>query len=124
MAAVKVNGQSYPLRFDLDAMEQIEDRFGGTREMLEAIRGGQGTKAVKQVFVILANNYREWAGLVPDLDEGVLRHAELSVFRQIGNCIKEAMEEGMRSETAAGGKADDEAHDVFLEEIEKEEKKS
>lgn len=124
MAAVKVNGQSYPLRFDLDAMEQIEDRFGGTREMLAEIKGSRGTKAVKQVFVILANNYREWAGLVPDLDESVLRHAELNVIRQIGSCIKEAMEEGMRSETAAGGKADDEVHDVFLEEIDREEKKS
>ena len=124
MSSVKVNNQVYPLRFDLDAMEQIEERFGGTREMLEAIRGSRGTKTVKEVFVILANNYREWAGLTPDVEASALRHAPLGVLRQIGDAIREAMEEGMKAETANGGPADDEVHDAYLEEIERDEKKA
>ena len=124
MAEVKVNGRVYPLRFDLDAMEQIEEEFGGTKQMLEEIRGGAGAKAVKKVFAILANCHRDYMGMPMDVNESALSHAPMRVIKEIGDAIRQAMEEGMKAETAIGGEADDEKHDVYLDEIDREEKKA
>ena len=40
MASVIVKGKEYPLRFDLYAMEQIEEEFGSIKIVFEVMNGG------------------------------------------------------------------------------------
>ena len=54
-AKVTLNGQVYRLRFDVWALEQIEDEFGGIREAFESLRGKKMSKSVKTLFRIMAN---------------------------------------------------------------------
>ena len=124
MINVTIGGQDYRLRFDLDAMEQIEARYGGLKEMLEAMKDGtKRTNMVKSLFVILANSALDYEGKEPNITAEVLRHIQIPDFGKLGDAIEEAMREGMHTETMNGGEADDATHDAYLEEIEKDEKK-
>ena len=62
MASIEIKGKEYPLRFDMYAMEQIEEEFGGIRPMFESMRGSEGTQGVAKtlriVFRVLANSAR------------------------------------------------------------------
>lgn len=117
MAKVKVNGREYALRFDLDALEQVEVEYGSLKGMLEAIGEGK-VGPVRRVFVIMANCQRDYEGKDMDVTEAVLKHAPMSTFRMVADAIKAAMREGMHVETTNGGEADDDVHDGYLEELE------
>lgn len=117
MAKVTVNGREYGLRFDLDALEQVEQEYGSLKGMLEAIGEGK-VGSVRKVFVIMANCQRDFEGKEMDVTEAALRHAPMRTFKLVADAIKAAMNEGMHVETANGGEADDSTHDGYLEEIE------
>lgn len=117
MAKVTINGREYGLRFDLDALEQVEVEYGSLKGMLEAIGEGK-VGPVRKVFVIMANCQRDFEGKETDVTEAVLKHAPMSTFKTVADAIKAAMNEGMHVETANGGEADDSTHDGYLEEIE------
>lgn len=120
MITTKINGAVYGLRFDLAAMERIEEEFGSLNEMFELLKNGKGqTRLMKRLFVIMANAQRGYEGKPEDIGEAVLAHARLSVLAD----IKKALDEGMHTETMNGGEADDDVRDGYLAEIEAEEKK-
>lgn len=113
---VRINGQLYRLRFDLDALEKIQDEYGGVKEAFAALKGPGMTHAVKKMFAILANSRRSLDGLPEDVtEETVGRHCSIAKFREIGDAIRAAIEKGMESETN-GGEADDEPQDALAEE--------
>lgn len=125
MAKATVNGVEYELRFDLDAMEQVEDTFGSLKEMFTLLREGrQQVRTVRTMFVILANSASDYAGDGRKVDEKALKHLPLEKLKELGDAIRAALEEGMHAETADGNEADDNVHDGYLAEIEAEEKKA
>ena len=120
MVETKINGVRYGLRFDMSALEQIEDEFGSLKDMFDALKSGkQQTRLMKRLFLIMANCQRSYEGKPEDIGEDALKHARLSVLKD----IRAALDEGMRVETMNGGEADDSVHDGYLDEIEAEEKK-
>ena len=120
MAETTINGKTYRLRFDLSALEQIEEEYGSLKDLFELMKDGKGqTKLMKRLFVIMANCQREYEGKPADITEDALKHARMSVLSD----IRAALDEGMKTETMNGGEADDEVHDGYLDEIEAEEKK-
>ena len=115
---VRINGQMYRLRFDLWALEQIEEEFGGVREAFGQLRGAKMSQAVRKLFRILANCQRNLDGLPEDVTEEVIgRHTSLAKLTEISGAIQAAVEKGMESETN-GGEADDEKQDALAEEYE------
>lgn len=113
---VRINGQLYRLRFDLWALEQIEEEFGGVREAFQQLRGAKMGTAVKKLFRILANCQRNLDGMPEDVTEDVIsRHTSMAKLAEISGAIQAAVEKGMESETN-GGEADDEVHDALAEE--------
>ena len=125
MAKATVNGVEYELRFDLDAMEQVEDTFGSLKEMFTLLREGrQQVRTVRTMFVILTNSASDYAGDGRKVDEKALKHLPLEKLKELGDAIRAALEEGMHAETVDGNEADDNVHDGYLAEIEAEEKKA
>ena len=120
MASITIRGTKYELLFDMWALEQIEQEFGGVRKMYANLRGAEGTenvaKTMAAVFRILGNSARDAAGMAPNLTVDEVRHVSVG---KITEAIREAIDEGMKSETTDGNEADDEVHDEYLEELEK-----
>ena len=118
MASIKIKEKVYPLRFDMYAMEQVEEEFGGIRPMFESMRGGEGkgvAKTLQIMFRILANSDRNELDLPENVTGEEVRHCSVQM---VSDAIGAAINEGMRSETTGGNEADDEVHDEYLEEIE------
>lgn len=118
MVKLKVLDREYGLRMDLYAMEQIEEEFGGMRELFDLLKDGK-VKTVRALFRILANTELAYEGKEETVTGDELRHIRLSAVGPIGNALRAAIEDGMKSETTRGEEADDEVYDVYLEEIEK-----
>ena len=119
MASLEINGKNYPLRFDMYAMEQVEEEFGGIRSMFESMRGSEGrqgvAKTLRTMFRILANSARNEMDLPENVTGDEIRHCSV---QKVSDAIGAAINEGMKSETTGGNEADDEVHDEYLEEIE------
>ena len=119
MASIIIKGKEYKLRFDMFAMEQIEEEFGGIRPMFESMRGGEGkgiAKTLQIMFRILANSARNEMGLPENVTGEEVRHENV---QRVSDAIGAAINEGMKSETTNGNEADDGVHDIYLEEIER-----
>lgn len=115
---VRINGQLYRLRFDLWALEQIEEEFGGMREAFAQLRGAKMSASVRKLFRIMANCQRNIDGQPEDVtDETISRHTSMAKLVEISAAIQAAVELGMESETN-GGEADDNPQDAFAEEYE------
>ena len=118
MARIIINGKTYGLRFDLGALETVEQEFGDLKAVFEKLKSGEDRlQTVKRMFVIMANCQLEYEGRPADVTVAVLKRAPLSVLGTMGEAITEAIKESMRVETV-GGEADDDVHDGYLEEIE------
>ncbi len=116
---VRINGQLYKLRFDLWALEQIEEEFGGVREAFAQLRGAKMSGAIRKLFRILANCQRNMDGLPEDVtEETISRHTSMGKLTEIADAIQIAVEKGMESETN-GGEADDEPQDALAEEYDR-----
>ena len=117
---VRLNGKVYRLRFDLWALEQIEQEFGGMREAFGAMTGGSGmVGAVRKLFKILANCQRNMDGMPEDVTEQeITSHESMAKLLEISGAIRAAMNEGMKSETADGGEASDKRKNPLDEEYE------
>lgn len=119
MAAVEINGTVYGLRFDLYAMEQIEEEFGSVKAVFDVLRGGKQLKATRILFRILANSYLSFHGKEETVTGDEVKHADMEMIRVISEAVQKAIAEGSKSETTDGNEADDEVHDMYLEEIER-----
>ena len=120
MANVTVNGKEYGLRFDMYAMEQIEEEFGGVKAAFDTLREGKHQiKTTRTLFRILANSYLSYNGENEMVTGDEIKHASIEMIGKISEAVQQAISEGSHSETTGGNEADDEVHDIFLEEIER-----
>lgn len=117
MVKLKVGEKEYGLRLDLYAMEQIEDEFGSMKEMFETLQNG-GSRAIRKLFRIMANAQLAYEDKEETVTGDELKRLKVSAIAGIGQAIRAAVEEGMKSETTNGEAADDEVYDVYLSEIE------
>lgn len=117
---IKINGVAYDLRFDLYAMEQIEDEFGSLKEAFDLFRAGKKqARMVRKLFQIMANSALSYAGKPETVTDDVLRHLPIGRINEIAEAVNAAIADGMKTEMSGGGEADDEVHDAYLEEVEK-----
>ena len=120
MAKVTINGKEYGLRFDLYAMEQIEEEFGGVKAVFDTLNEGKKQiKTTRALFRILANSYLSFHGQEETVTGDEIKHAGLETIREVSDAVQAAVIEGNKSETTGGNEADDEVHDMYLEEIER-----
>ena len=119
MAKVEFGGKEYGLRFDMYAMEQIEEEFGSVKNVFESLRDGKQLKATRILFRILANSFLSYNGEKETVTGDEIKHADIEMIREISEAVQKAIAEGSKSETTGGNEADDEVHDVYLEEIER-----
>ena len=117
MIKLRIGETEYGLRLDMYAMEMIEDEFGGLKEMFDKLHTG-GTKTICRIFRILANAALAYEEKEETVTGNELKHLRVTALTGIGNAIKAAIEEGMKSETTEGAEADDEVYDVYLAEVE------
>ena len=119
MASVIVKGKEYPLRFDLYAMEQIEEEFGSIKNVFEVLSNGKQIKATRTLFRILANSWLSNEGEAETVTGDEIKHADVQQIKDVSAAVQAAIAEGRKSETTQGNDADDEVHDIYLEEIER-----
>ena len=119
MAKVTLKGKEYGLRFDLYAMEQIEEEFGSVKAVFDMLRDGKALRATRILFVVLANSYLSYHGQEETVTEKEIRHIGMEEIKEISDAIQAAVAEGTHSETTGGNEADDDVHDIYLEEIER-----
>ena len=117
MVKLKVGDKEYGLRMDMYAMEMIEEEFGGLKEMLEKMKDGS-SRQMRILFKILANAQLAYEGKEETVTGDELKSLRVAAVGGIGNAIRAAVEEGMKSETTEGSEADDEVFDVYLNEVE------
>ena len=116
-AEVRINGQKYKLRFDLWALEQIENEFGGIREAFGQLTGGKMVQTVRKLFAIMANCQRNLDGMAEDVTGSeITGHESLAKLNEISDAIKAAIQAGMETETTDGGKASDKKKNPLDEE--------
>lgn len=117
---ITINGKSYKLRFDLYAMEQIEEEFGSLKEAFDLFRAGRKqAKMVRKLFQIMANSALSYEGKPEAVTDDELRHLPIGRINEIAEAVNAAIADGMKTEMSGGGEADDEEHDAYLEEVEK-----
>ena len=72
MTRVKIDNREYELSFDVQALEDIEEVFGGLEEMDAALTGRKQASSMRKLFAIMVNatekkrareQHREPAGL-------------------------------------------------------------
>lgn len=119
MSKVMINGKEYGLRFDLYAMEQVEEEFGSVKAAFDMLRDGRQLKATRILFKALANSYLSYNGEKETVTGNEFKHSGMEDVVRISEAVREAIAEGSMSETTGGGAADDEVHDLYLEEIER-----
>ena len=117
MVKLRIGTKEYGLRMDMYAMEMIEEEFGSMKDMFAKIQDG-GSKAIQKLFRILANAQLAYDGEEETVTGNEIRRLRVAAMAGIGNAIRAAVEEGMKSETTNGEEADDEVFDVYLSEIE------
>ena len=66
---VRIDGQMYKLRFDVGALEEIQEKFGGVGDALDNLNGSSMISEVRKLFVILANCQRDYDGKPTDITE-------------------------------------------------------
>lgn len=116
MARLKYRGVTYELLFNLYAVEQIEDEFGGMTAMFEQLRGGKQYQTIRKLFRILGNAALEIRGLPEILTGDEIRHADQREIGEISKAIQAAFADGRKTETSGGNEADDERRDLYEDE--------
>lgn len=115
---IKIKGKGYNLRFDLGAMEEVEEQFGSLKEMFESVKDGK-VKPLKKLLLIMLNAALDYEGKDERLTADDIKHMPYSVLTM----VRPTLEQAMHAETIDGGEADDDVHDGYLEAIDREEKK-
>ena len=119
MSKVTINGKEYGLRFDLYAMDQIEEEFGNVKTVFDSLRDGKQLKTIRILFKILANSYLSYNDKEETITGDEIKHAGMGMIKEISDAVQQAIADGSKSETTGGNEADDEVHDLYLEEIER-----
>ena len=116
MTTVRIENRDYELRFDLYAMERVEEEFGGMREMLSELSGGKQVSALKKVFRIMGNSALSWRGREESLTGQEILRLTVAEMADVSRALQAEIKKSMKKETADGNEADDESHDLYTDE--------
>lgn len=116
MTTVRIENRDYELRFDLYAMERVEEEFGGMREMLSELSGGKQVSALKKVFRIMGNSALSWRGWEESLTGQEILRLTVAEMADVSRALQAEIKKSMKKETADGNEADDESHDLYTDE--------
>lgn len=123
MAKFSMGGKDYDLIFNVHAMKAMEHEFGDLSEGIEKFRKNRrNVHIVGQMFKIMANAGQWEKGEPEDVTEDAVDRLTLKGLDTLSRTLNLAMEESLHSETTGGNEADDEVHDVYLEQLEAQEK--
>lgn len=116
MTETRIEGRAIELRFDMYAMEKVEEEFGGIRELFQELQGGKQVKALKNIFRIMANSARAFRGEPETIKGNEILRLTMAEMSQLTADIQAEIRKSMKKETANGNEADDETHDLYEDE--------
>jgi len=107
--AININGTDYYLRFDMYAMELLEDSFGSIQKAFDNMREGkQSIKTISALFVAMANSYRSMHDQPEDVTASVIRRLSPGRVKELQEIIMQAIADGMKTESDEREAGDDE----------------
>ena len=123
MERIRIGEKEYEIVFNMYSMELIQEKYGHVQEIIQRITGSKEleVRLTKELFVILANTARHEKGEPEDVTGRDLERMHFEDWKKamIREMVVIEIAAGMKSETTGGNEADDENHDVWLEEEEK-----
>lgn len=116
MTETRIEGRAFELRFDMYAMEMVEEEFGGIRELFQELQGGKQVKALKSIFRIMGNSAHAFRGEPETVTGKEILRLTMAEMSQLTADIQAEIRKSMKKETADGNEADDEVHDLYEDE--------
>ncbi len=125
MVNAKIKGQLVPLRFDLHAMELLDEKYGtDSQELISRFQKKARMKDLKVIFGAMANSARSFLGKEDDVDEKMINHLDVVEINELAAAIKDEMRRTMHVRGADGNEDGDRHQDVFGAEMAEEERKN
>lgn len=116
MTETRIEERTIELRFDMYAMEKVEEEFGGVRELFTELDSGKKVRALKAIFRIMANSARAYRGDAESYTGNEILRLTMAEMSALTEDIQKEIRKSMHKETANGGEADDEVHDLYEDE--------
>lgn len=125
MVKITIKGKQYVLRYDMSVAEWLEEKYGDARQAFTQMNDSkQSATAITDIFCAMANAANDYLGVnesVSDKDLQLFsKHTSPGRVKLIMRAIIEALADGNRMQTSDD--EDNEIHDEYLKEINKEEK--
>lgn len=117
MTETRIEGRVYELKFDLYALEQVQEEYaGGVKELFDALGKHGQVKALKAIFRIMANSARADRGDPETVTGQEINRLTVEEMVQLSKDLQKEILKSMHKETANGNEADDEVHDLYEDE--------
>lgn len=116
MTETRIEGRVYELKFDLYALEQVQEEYDGLQDLFEQLAGRKQVKALKAIFRIMANAARADRGDPETVTGNEILRLTIAEMKQLTQDIQKEIRRSMKKETADGNEADDEVHDLYEDE--------
>ena len=116
MTETRIEGRVYELKFDLYALEQVQEEYDGLQDLFEQLAGRKQVKALKAIFRIMANAARADRGDPENVTGNEILRLTIAEMRKLTQDIQTEIRRSMKKETADGNEADDEVHDLYEDE--------
>lgn len=116
MTETRIEGRVYELKFDLYALEQVQEEYDGLQDLFEQLGGRKQVKALKAIFRIMANAARADRGDPESVTGDEILRLTIAEMKQLSRDIQTEIRKSMKKETADGNEADDEVHDLYEDE--------
>lgn len=116
MTETRIEGRVYELKFDLYALEQVQEEYDGLQDLFEQLGGRKQVKALKAIFRIMANSARADRGDPENVTGNEILRLTIAEMKKLTQDIQTEIRRSMKKETADGNEADDEVHDLYQDE--------
>lgn len=116
MTETRIEGRVYELKFDLYALEQVQEEYDGLQDLFEQLGGRKQVKALKAIFRIMANSARADRGDPENVTGNEILRLTIAEMKKLTQDIQTEIQRSMKKETADGNEADDEVHDLYQDE--------
>jgi len=116
MTETRIEGRVYELKFDLYALEQVQEEYDGLQDLFEQLAGRKHVKALKAIFRIMANAARADRGDPETVTGNEILRLTIAEMQQLSRDIQTEIRGSMKKETADVNEADDEVHDLYEDE--------
>lgn len=116
MTETRIEGRVYELKFDLYALEQVQEEYDGLQDLFEQLAGRKQVRALKAIFRIMANSARADRGDPENVTGNEILRLTIAEMKKLTQDIQTEIRRSMKKETADGNEADDEVHDLYEDE--------